>query len=75
MRILVIGAGLAGLTAARRLQDRGHTVVVVDKGRAPGGRMATRRILDDEADRARSTSPCATRTSPPRSRPGTGPVS
>jgi predicted NAD/FAD-dependent oxidoreductase len=51
MRILVIGAGLAGLTAARRLQDRGHTVVVVDKGRAPGGRMATRRILDDEADR------------------------
>jgi renalase len=45
MRILVIGAGVAGLTAARRLQNAGHTVLLLDKGRAPGGRMATRRVL------------------------------
>ena len=39
----IIGAGLAGLSAARALQDRGYEVVVVDKARGPGGRMATRR--------------------------------
>ena len=52
LRILTIGAGIAGLTAARRLQERGHTVTVLDKGRAPGGRVATRRILNGDADRA-----------------------
>jgi renalase len=50
--ILVIGAGIAGLTAARALQERGHTVSVVDKGRAPGGRVSTRRVLNGDADRA-----------------------
>jgi predicted NAD/FAD-dependent oxidoreductase len=32
---------VAGLTAARSLGDVGHEVVVVDKGRRPGGRLAT----------------------------------
>ncbi|SER56682.1 hypothetical protein SAMN04490244_101503 [Tranquillimonas rosea] len=41
--IAVIGAGLAGLTAARRLADAGRTPVVFDKGRGLGGRLATRR--------------------------------
>jgi len=41
MQIVVVGSGLAGLTAARLLTDTGHRVVVVDKGRRPGGRMAT----------------------------------
>lgn len=41
-RIAVVGAGLAGLTVARGLRERGHQVVVFDKGRVPGGRMATR---------------------------------
>jgi predicted NAD/FAD-dependent oxidoreductase len=41
-RFGIIGAGIAGLTAARRLHDRGHSVLVVDKGRRPGGRSSTR---------------------------------
>jgi predicted NAD/FAD-dependent oxidoreductase len=48
----VIGAGIAGLSAARALQGRGHAVTVVDKARAPGGRASTRRVLDGDADRA-----------------------
>jgi len=46
MKITVVGAGLSGLIAARDLASRGHTVVVVDKGRGVGGRLATRRIGD-----------------------------
>lgn len=41
---LIIGAGLAGLIAARELQRSGVRVVVLDKGRGVGGRLATRRI-------------------------------
>jgi len=43
MRIAVIGAGMAGLNAARNLVDRGYDVVVVEKSRGAGGRMSTRR--------------------------------
>ena len=44
MRILVIGGGIAGLTAARRLRAAGHALLVLDKGRVPGGRVSTRRV-------------------------------
>jgi predicted NAD/FAD-dependent oxidoreductase len=44
MRVVIIGAGLSGLTAAQELQAAGVEVAVVDKGRSPGGRLATRRI-------------------------------
>ena len=46
-RIAVVGAGLSGLTCARALADRGHVVQVFDKGRGPGGRASTRRVLID----------------------------
>jgi len=42
----VVGSGVAGLTAARALTDAGCGVVVVDKGRRPGGRLATADLAD-----------------------------
>ncbi|MBK1661575.1 hypothetical protein CKO45_25540 [Paracraurococcus ruber] len=42
-RIAVIGAGLAGLACARALAARGARSRLFDKGRAAGGRLATRR--------------------------------
>lgn len=41
--VLVVGAGLAGATAARALAHAGRRVAVLDKGRGPGGRLSTRR--------------------------------
>jgi renalase len=43
-RVVVVGAGLSGLVAAHELQAAGVQVAVLDKGRSPGGRLATRRI-------------------------------
>lgn len=41
---LIVGAGIAGLMAARELQRQGIQIVVLDKARGVGGRMATRRF-------------------------------
>jgi predicted NAD/FAD-dependent oxidoreductase len=49
-RVAIVGAGLAGLMAAGELRARGHDVVLFDKGRSPGGRLATRRIGDARLD-------------------------
>ena len=43
---LIIGSGLAGLSAASRLSAQGLSVTVIDKGRGVGGRLAARRIGD-----------------------------
>ncbi len=40
----IIGAGIAGLAAARRLAESGVSVEVFDKGRGAGGRASTRRV-------------------------------
>jgi len=50
MRVAIVGAGLSGLVAARQLAAAGVDVAVVDKGRSPGGRLATRRIGDATLD-------------------------
>ncbi|MEN7341550.1 MAG: FAD-dependent oxidoreductase [Pseudomonadota bacterium] len=42
-RIAVIGAGIAGLSAASVLSRHQHDVTVFEKSRGPGGRTATRR--------------------------------
>jgi predicted NAD/FAD-dependent oxidoreductase len=41
--IAVLGAGMAGLSCARHLQDADCRVTVYDKARGAGGRMSTRR--------------------------------
>ena len=38
-RVVVIGAGLAGLAAAIRLAAEGVAVTVVERGTRPGGKM------------------------------------
>ena len=38
MQVVVIGAGLGGLSAASHLRGRGHDVVVVERDHVPGGR-------------------------------------
>jgi predicted NAD/FAD-dependent oxidoreductase len=44
LSVAVIGAGLAGIAAARTLADQGHHVILFEKSRGRGGRAATRRI-------------------------------
>ncbi|MBW4441744.1 MAG: FAD-dependent oxidoreductase [Plectolyngbya sp. WJT66-NPBG17] len=48
--IAIVGAGMAGLSCAQSLQQAGYKVVVIDKSRGLGGRMATRRLQRTHAD-------------------------
>lgn len=49
-KTIILGAGLAGLSAARQLQTHRHDVEIIDKGRGVGGRLATRRVGDARLD-------------------------
>jgi len=48
--VIIVGAGLSGLVAGRHLHEAGKRVVLLDKGKSSGGRLATRRIGDGRAD-------------------------
>ena len=48
--VAVLGAGLAGLSCARHLQQQGLEVRLFDKSRGPAGRMSTRRGDDWQCD-------------------------
>lgn len=48
--VAVIGAGMAGLVCAQQLTQAGYSVVVVEKSRGLGGRIATRRLHGTCAD-------------------------
>ena len=41
MRIAIVGGGISGLTAAHLLSARGHDIVLLDDGVAPGGLIAS----------------------------------
>ncbi len=49
--VVIIGAGLAGLTCARALQARGVDCVVVEASDAPGGRVRTDEVEGFRLDR------------------------
>jgi len=38
MRVVVIGAGLGGLSAAAHLTNRGHEITIFERASVPGGR-------------------------------------
>ncbi len=48
--VIVIGAGLAGLTAARRIEHGGHHTVVLEAADRIGGRVLTRTIAGIPVD-------------------------
>jgi renalase len=48
--VLVIGAGIAGLSAAQALRQRGATVAVLEKSRGFGGRAASRTLHGTRVD-------------------------
>ncbi len=52
-RVAIIGAGLAGLTSARRLLQKNVEVVLIDKGRHGGGRMCTRAVKQPDGRTAK----------------------
>ena len=50
VEVCVVGAGFAGLRIATALDQAGADYVVLDKGRSPGGRAATRRLESARVD-------------------------
>lgn len=48
--IVIVGAGIAGLTVARELTRLGHAPLVVERSKGVGGRCATRRVGGQPVD-------------------------
>ncbi|TQK20881.1 monoamine oxidase [Microbacterium sp. SLBN-154] len=48
--VAVVGAGFAGISAARRLHDRGHRVVVLEASGRVGGRAQTTQLAGGTVD-------------------------
>ena len=48
--VAVVGAGMAGLVCAQQLSQAGYKVVIAEKSRGLGGRVATRRLHGTCAD-------------------------
>lgn len=46
-KVLILGAGMAGLSAAYELEQRGHTVRLLESSGRVGGRVFTHRFADD----------------------------
>jgi predicted NAD/FAD-dependent oxidoreductase len=42
--VVVVGAGVCGMTLARLLDEEGQRVLLLDKGRVPGGRLASKTL-------------------------------
>ena len=57
MRVAVVGAGLAGLAAARELRAAGHGAVVFEKRLGLCGRLAARRAEGTVLDHGSRPSP------------------
>ncbi|MBX7450916.1 NAD(P)-binding protein [Mycolicibacterium sp. 3033] len=49
-RVAVIGAGLSGAACAQALRERGISVEIMERGRGPGGRMASPNVRDRRVD-------------------------
>jgi hypothetical protein len=57
--VVVIGAGMAGLTAGQHLHQHGYQTLIVEKSRGLGGRLATRRVDQQPMDHGcRFFTPC-----------------
>src|SRR5512139_1455019 len=48
--VLIVGAGVSGLSCARALADAGRKALVLDRARGVGGRCATRRLEGQPID-------------------------
>ena len=46
-KTIIVGAGIAGLTAAKELKDKGHDVIVLEGGQRVGGRIYTSTKWDE----------------------------
>ena len=66
--LAVIGAGLAGTGLAASLRQAGFdgTILLLEAGRGPGGRAASRRRRDDLLWRLDHGAPCFSFSQPPK---------